>query len=57
MGQYFDNTFFRFLFGFLAIIFISLALLFVTRYFEENRKEKEIVDRNQAVNEFPNVNF
>jgi hypothetical protein len=39
MSQYFDSTFFRFFFGFLAILMVSLALLMVTNYFANKEPE------------------
>jgi hypothetical protein len=34
MSKYFDKAFFKFFFGFLAILAISFILLVVTNYFE-----------------------
>lgn len=33
MFKYFDTTFFKFLFGFIAILAVSFALLLAIRYF------------------------
>jgi hypothetical protein len=33
MAKYFDNTFFKFLFGFLGILGVSFTLLYITQYF------------------------
>lgn len=34
MLKYFDNTFFKFLFGFLAILAVSFSLLLFTQWWE-----------------------
>jgi len=34
MFKYLDNTFFKFLFGFLAILFMSFAIILAARYME-----------------------
>lgn len=41
MRQYFDKDFFRFLFGFIAIISVSLMIIFATRMYEEGTLNKE----------------
>jgi len=41
MGKYFDNTFFKFLFGFLAILAISFLLLFFTQIWGKDNDEKD----------------
>jgi hypothetical protein len=41
MGKYFDSTFFKFLFGFLAILAISFLLLFITQIWEKDNDEKD----------------
>jgi len=38
--QYFDKTFFQFLFGFVAIIFVSLAVVLAISLFEEFQWEQ-----------------
>lgn len=37
MSKYFDNTFFKFLFGFLVILALSFLFLYVTDRLDKNR--------------------
>jgi hypothetical protein len=57
MSQYFDETFFKFFFGFLTIIFISLSLLFATQYFENKSNERERASGEPEITETVQVNF
>ncbi len=41
MLKYFDNTFFKFLFGFLGILFISLAFLVATQYWGDTESAQD----------------
>jgi hypothetical protein len=52
MFRYFDNTFFKFFFGFLAILFVSFVFLFLTRYFEKDPmpESSSYVEAQQAGN-------
>ena len=48
MSTLFNKTFFRFLFGFLAIIVFSFVILSIVGYYEENKiSEKEMTARSQ----------
>ena len=48
MNVLFNKTFFRFLFGFLAIIVFSFVILSIVGYYEENKiSEKEMTARSQ----------
>ena len=38
MSQYFDKDFFKFFLGFVAIISVSLMVIFATRFYEEKAK-------------------
>ncbi len=38
MSQYFDKDFLKFFLGFIAIISISLVIIFATRFYEEKSK-------------------
>ena len=40
MLKLFDNTFFKFFFGFIGILFMSLSILIATRYFGDSRPPK-----------------
>ena len=40
MLKLFDNTFFKFFFGFIGILFISLSVLIATRYFAQSKPPK-----------------
>ena len=42
MFKYFDNTFFKFFFGFLGIVFASLVLLATTQYFSNKHNANQI---------------
>ncbi len=57
MSQYFDDTFFKFFFGFLTIIFVSLSLLFATQYFEKRSDEREAESGEPRITETVKVNF
>ncbi len=53
MSKYFDQTFFKFLFGFIAILAASFAFLYFTRLLDTNREptlntyaEVEVVGAN-----------
>jgi hypothetical protein len=51
MLKYFDNTFFKFLFGFLLILIISFAVLLATRLIDEKESPPEFntyVEAQQA---------
>lgn len=50
MLKYFDNTFFKFLFGFLGILFVSLALLVLTQYLGNKNAEKNQMYTEVEVN-------
>ena len=48
MKTLFNKTFFRFLFGFLAIIMFSFIILSIVGYYEENKiSEEEMTARSQ----------
>jgi hypothetical protein len=51
MLKYFDNTFFRFLFGFLGILFFSLVVLVVTQYFGKDDAGQNEVDTEMIVSQ------
>lgn len=51
MLKYFDNTFFKFLFGFLGILFISLALLVVTQYWGNKNSEQNQIYTEVEINQ------
>jgi len=38
MMKYFDNTFFKFLFGFLVILAISFSILFAVEYYQDKQE-------------------
>lgn len=38
MIKLFDTTFFRFFFGFIGLLFLSLAILLATKYWHEHRQ-------------------
>ncbi len=40
MFKYFDKTFFKFLFGFVAIISASLAIVLATAYYEQSVEDR-----------------
>lgn len=41
MSQYFDKDFFKFVLGFLTLVFFSLTIIFISRVYEEKLVEKE----------------
>lgn len=50
MLKYFDNTFFKFFFGFLGILFFSLVVLVASRYLVPEEKPTMIDIPLQAQN-------
>ncbi|MBI4156026.1 MAG: hypothetical protein HY507_02215 [Candidatus Zambryskibacteria bacterium] len=42
MSRYFDRDFFRFLFGFMLIILVSLAVVLIAKAYQSEQKIKSI---------------
>ena len=48
MSKYFDNNFFKFFWGFVAIVVVSLVLIVIGKLFQEK-------ETNEESNQRPNV--